>query len=150
MQQQGNIDLSETSISAIEEKLLGVLKAGPLTRDQLVQQLHVPRTTIYDGLKLLIAAGEVEKYPVFTENQGRGRPRMFFALYDGADKAPQNNEALVMALLDGNARLSRYSIMNTLGMSYRQIERVLFKLRNKGKIHVTTTHDTIYYHAVKP
>jgi hypothetical protein len=53
------------SISPIEERLISILKdGGPLTRDQLVKKMAVPRTTIYDGLKKLIMRNEVKKIPV--------------------------------------------------------------------------------------
>lgn len=70
------------SISPIEEKLLVVLKEGPLTRDQLVKKLAVPRTTIYDGLKKLIVRNEVKKYPLFATERSRGRPQVLFTILD--------------------------------------------------------------------
>lgn len=74
-------------VSAIEEQLLGVLKGGPLTRDQLVKKLGgIPRTTIYDGLRKLITRNEVKKYPIFMKGMGRGRPQVLFALLD--DRTP--------------------------------------------------------------
>jgi predicted ArsR family transcriptional regulator len=75
-------DLKLTSIKPIEDKLLGVLKEGPLTRNQLCQKLDMPRTTIYDGLKTLIRRNEVKKYPVFATERSRGRPQVLFALLD--------------------------------------------------------------------
>lgn len=75
-------DLKIKSISAIEDKLLGVLHEGPLTRDQLVRKLKVPRTTIYDGIKKLITRNEVKKYPVFATERSRGRPQVLFSLLD--------------------------------------------------------------------
>ena len=70
-------------VSAIEEKLFGVLKDGPLTRDQLVKKLGgTPRTTIYDGLRKLIIRNKVKKYPVFATERSRGRPQVLFSLLD--------------------------------------------------------------------
>ena len=59
------INLSEKRIpendsySELEIQLLDVLKQGPMTRDQLVTKLEIPRTTIYDGLKKLMNRKEV-------------------------------------------------------------------------------------------
>nr|MDO8113935.1 helix-turn-helix domain-containing protein [Candidatus Sigynarchaeota archaeon] len=75
-------DMKLKSISPIEEKLLVVLKEGPLTRDQLVKKLAVPRTTIYDGLKKLIVRNEVKKYPLFATERSRGRPQVLFTILD--------------------------------------------------------------------
>lgn len=71
------------SISPIEVRLISVLKdGGPLTRDQLVKKMVVPRTTIYDGLKKLIKRDEVKKYPFYNTSQVRGRPQILFSLLD--------------------------------------------------------------------
>lgn len=79
----GKDDLKIKSISPIEDKLLGVLKEGPLTRDQLVKKTGgIPRTTIYDGLKKLIVRNEVKKHPVFATDRSRGRPQVLFSLLD--------------------------------------------------------------------
>nr|MDO8113579.1 hypothetical protein [Candidatus Sigynarchaeota archaeon] len=70
------------SISPTEEKLLVVLKEGPLTRDQLVAKLAIPRTTIFDSLKKLIARNEAKKYPLFAAVRSKGRPQVLFSLLD--------------------------------------------------------------------
>lgn len=70
------------SISPLEEQLIDILKEGPLSRDQMVQKLHIPRTTIYDGLKRLMMRGAVTKYPLYLEERGRGRPVVVFMLTD--------------------------------------------------------------------
>jgi predicted ArsR family transcriptional regulator len=75
-------DLKIKSISGIEEKLYNVLHEGPLTREQLVKKLGVPRTTVYDGLKKLIVRNEVKKYPVWATERTRGRPQVLFSLID--------------------------------------------------------------------
>lgn len=77
-----NDDLKITSISTIEDELLGVLKGGPLTRDQLVQKINKPRTTIYDGLRKLIMRNQVKKYPIFATDRPRGRPQVLFSLIE--------------------------------------------------------------------
>jgi|SRR5271157_5050106 len=73
------------SISAIEERLLAILKDGPHTRDQLVKKMDVPRTTIYDGLRRLIMHNEVKKFPLFATERSRGRPQVLFSLLDGKE-----------------------------------------------------------------
>lgn len=99
-------------MTAITMRLLTVLKEGPQTRDQLVKKLFPDggeytcychaytqrgettrptrkqtclkyRTTIYDGLRKLIARNEVKKYPLFATERSRGRPQVLFALFDG-------------------------------------------------------------------
>ncbi len=77
------IDDKSKSISPIEERLISIFKdVGPLTRDQLVKKMAVPRTTIYDGLKKLIKRNEVKKYPFYQAEQCRGRPQVLFSLLD--------------------------------------------------------------------
>lgn len=76
-------DEKSKSISPIEVQLISILKdGGPLTRDQLVQKMAVPRTTIYDGLKKLIMRNEVKKYPFYQTERSRGRPQVLFSLLD--------------------------------------------------------------------
>ena len=70
------------SFSPLEEKLIDVLKNGPLTRDEMVKKLAVPRTTVYDGLKKLIMRNEVRKNPVILNERSRGRPKVIFSLTD--------------------------------------------------------------------
>jgi len=71
------------SISPVEERLISLLKdGGPLTRDQLVKKMAIPRTTIYDGLKKLIVRGEAKKYPFYQTERSRGRPQILFSLLD--------------------------------------------------------------------
>jgi len=76
-------DMKIKSISAIEERLVSILKEGPQTRDQLVKKLSIPRTTIYDGLRKLIQRNEVKKFPLFATEQSRGRPQVLFSLLVG-------------------------------------------------------------------
>ena len=78
-------DMKLKSISAIEERLIALLKEGPHTRDQLVKKLAVPRTTIYDGLRKLIIRNEVKKYPLFATDRSRGRPQVLFSLLDSKE-----------------------------------------------------------------
>jgi len=80
-----NDDMKLKSLSAIEERLLALLKDGPHTRDQLVKKLAIPRTTIYDGLRKLIIRNEVKKFPLFATERSRGRPQVLFSLLDGKE-----------------------------------------------------------------
>ena len=75
-------DMKLKSISAIEERLVALLKEGPQTRDQLVKKMAIPRTTIYDGLRKLITRNEVKKFPLFATDRSRGRPQVLFSLLD--------------------------------------------------------------------
>ena len=76
-------DEKSKSISPIEERLISILKdGGPLTRDQLVKKMDIPRTTIYDGLKKLIMRNEVKKYPFYQTERSRGRPQVLFSILD--------------------------------------------------------------------
>ena len=72
------------SISPIEERLIALLKdGGPLLRDQLKKRMGIPRTTIFEGLKKLIARGEVKSFPFYaSEKLSRGRPPVLFCLVD--------------------------------------------------------------------
>ena len=79
----GLVDDKLKSISPVEERLIAVLKdGGPLTRDQLVKKMDIPRTTIYDGLKKLIMRSEVRKYPFYQVERARGRPQVLFSVID--------------------------------------------------------------------
>ena len=70
--------LFDRTISSIQEMVLKILQKGPLTRKQLVHQLNVPRTTIYDTLIKLQRIKVIEK---FTRNNGsRGRPLVYWKL----------------------------------------------------------------------
>jgi len=76
-------DEKDKSISPIQLQLISILKdGGPLTRDQLVKKMVVPRTTIYDGLKKLINRDEVKKYPFYQTERSRGRPQVLFSVLD--------------------------------------------------------------------
>ncbi len=83
--QSPSLNLSEDGsnpITPLEDQLMDLLKEGPLTRDQMVKKLSVPRTTIYDGLKKLMVRNCVTKYPLYSEDRGRGRPKIAFTLLD--------------------------------------------------------------------
>ena len=70
---------SETIISPTQNNLIKILQVnGPMTRKDLVNQLRVPRTTIYDNLVKLQKQKVIEK---FTRNNGRrGRPLVFWKI----------------------------------------------------------------------
>ena len=64
-------------LSPIQFNLIKTLKdEGPLTRRELVNELKIPRTTIYDNLVKLQKRKLIEK---FSRNDGkRGRPLIFW------------------------------------------------------------------------
>lgn len=68
-------------LSPIQFNLIKTLKnEGPLTRRDLVKELEVPRTTIYDNLIKLQKRKLIEK---FSRNNGkRGRPLIFWKFKD--------------------------------------------------------------------
>lgn len=74
----------------LEDQLLDLLKEGPLTRDQLVKKLSMPRTTIYDGLKKLMSRNVVTKYPIYNTERVRGRPRIAFTILDNERDAGES------------------------------------------------------------
>jgi predicted transcriptional regulator len=67
----------------IVNELIVLLKEGPLTRDQLVKKMNIPRTTIYDGLRILLKCNKVKKFPVYLCDRPRGRPKVLFSLIEG-------------------------------------------------------------------
>ena len=70
---------SRAFFSPIQNNLIKILSQnGPMTRKDLVNQLHTPRTTIYDNLFKLQKRKKVEK---FIRNKGkRGRPLVFWKI----------------------------------------------------------------------
>ena len=70
---------SETILSPTQNNLIKILQVnGPMTRRDLVYQLKVPRTTIYDNLVKLQKRKVIEK---FSRNNGkRGRPLVFWKI----------------------------------------------------------------------
>ncbi|MFX0101029.1 MAG: hypothetical protein ACFFCS_15750 [Candidatus Hodarchaeota archaeon] len=48
----------------------------------MVEVLGIPRTTIYDGLRRLIRLEIVTRYPLYTGERKKGRPRILFSLMD--------------------------------------------------------------------
>ncbi len=66
-------------LTPIQNNLLNILKnSGSLTRRDLVNQLNIPRTTIYDNLVKLQKRKLVEKS--LRKNGKRGRPLIFWKL----------------------------------------------------------------------
>ena len=70
---------SGTILSPTQNNLMRILQLnGPTTRKDLVNQLKIPRTTIYDNLLKLQKRKVIEK---FTRNNGkRGRPLVFWKI----------------------------------------------------------------------
>lgn len=66
-------------MSETQKKLIVLLSTnGDLTRKQLCKLMDLPRTTVYDNLKILKDKNIVSKY---AKNNGeRGRPQIFWKL----------------------------------------------------------------------
>ena len=76
-----NYPESKEFFSPIQYNLIKTLKnGGPLTRRDLVKELKIPRTTIYDNLVKLQKRRLIEK---FSRTDGkRGRPLIFWKIKD--------------------------------------------------------------------
>ncbi|MFX1308351.1 MAG: MarR family transcriptional regulator [Promethearchaeota archaeon] len=76
-----NYPESKELFSPIQYNLIKTLKnGGPLTRRDLVKELKIPRTTIYDNLVKLQKRRLIEK---FSRTDGkRGRPLIFWKIKD--------------------------------------------------------------------
>lgn len=70
---------------ALDEQLLEVLKGNPMTRDQLVKKLGIPRTTIYDSLNKLKKKKIVKTYKK-KERIENGRSLVYFGLLEDVEK----------------------------------------------------------------
>jgi predicted ArsR family transcriptional regulator len=72
----------EPMFSPLQKELLNTLaKKGPMTRAEIVNELHKPRTTVYDNLTGLATHKLVKKYSRPTN--ARGRPLVFFKALEG-------------------------------------------------------------------
>ncbi|MGQ4833262.1 MAG: winged helix-turn-helix transcriptional regulator [Candidatus Asgardarchaeia archaeon] len=61
----------------LDRKILSLLREhGPMTREEIVKRLNIPRTTVYDRLVKMILNGLVEKYS--NNRRTRGRPKVFY------------------------------------------------------------------------
>ena len=68
--------------SDLQKKIVDLLGTnGPMTRGDMVSQLQIARTTIYDTLAKLMNRNVVDKYPI--NNSKRGRPKVVFSLKSG-------------------------------------------------------------------
>ena len=81
-------------------QLLELLKASPMDRNTLVDKTDVPRSTLFDALKVLIKQGFVAKGPRYDTEQARGRPKVAFrwtgkigAVQDGCEKTQMVDKA---------------------------------------------------------
>ena len=63
-----------------ERSILDILRGGELTRPEICERIHMPRTTVYDVLRLLLLQGKIVRHPIYSERQPRGRPKVAFAL----------------------------------------------------------------------
>ena len=70
----------EHTPSVVGEQIIDALTEKPMVRDDLVERVGVPRTTIYDELKKLMLAGRVYHYQLSAATKQRGRPKVIFSL----------------------------------------------------------------------
>lgn len=65
---------------SVQDRLVKVLSDNgqPMTRSQIVDVTGIPRTTVYDNMKKLLAEREVRSFRE-EERCGRGRPRIFYS-----------------------------------------------------------------------
>jgi len=70
----------------LQQDIISILREhGPATRAELIEELQMPRTTIYDGLRKLMKRKIVARFP--GERTGkRGRPKVIFELITNNDK----------------------------------------------------------------
>jgi predicted ArsR family transcriptional regulator len=74
--------LESVTENELQKKIVDLLESkGPMTRADLVHQLQVARTTIYDMLVKLMNRNVVDKHPVSTNK--RGRPKVLFQIKEG-------------------------------------------------------------------
>ena len=64
----------EENEERLQELLDYLEEKGPKTRPEIVSDLGIPRTTVYDRLVRLVLRGQVRKFPV--PRKTRGRPRI--------------------------------------------------------------------------
>jgi predicted transcriptional regulator len=64
--------------SPIQLELMTLLRQSQMTRDEIVNSIQKPRTTIYDNLTKLIVSNLVMKHSIPTNR--KGRPLVVFRL----------------------------------------------------------------------
>ncbi len=68
--------------SDLQKKIVDLLGSkGPMTRGDMVSELQIARTTIYDTLAKLMSRNVVDKNAI--NNSKRGRPKVVFSLKNG-------------------------------------------------------------------
>ena len=56
----------------------GIQKFGPITRNELMKELGIPRTTLYDNIVKLMINKKIQKFSV--GNKKRGRPKVYYKI----------------------------------------------------------------------
>jgi predicted ArsR family transcriptional regulator len=111
-------------------KIIELLKDGDYDRDQITKILNIPRTTIYDTLKLLEMNNIVNRYSLETTK--RGRPRIFWRLID--TEAVLTNEMfkkLTLIKLEKQMRkLVRKKMKAFLERNHKEYEELDDKINN--------------------
>lgn len=99
-------------LTVSKERVLGVLRDGPLRAQEIADRLGVDPSAVRRHLEQLVALGMVEPYDVV---QGPGRPKRFFRITPaGRETGPRNYPLLLAALMrkvadgDGRKQLFRY------------------------------------------
>lgn len=67
----------------LASQLLVVIKNGNFDRDALIQVFHLPRTTIFDALKILEKDHLIYRFNFVEEGRPRGRPRVYYHYLGG-------------------------------------------------------------------
>ena len=85
-----------TFFNPILQQIIDCLTDRDMTRDELLEVIDLPRTTLYDYLQLLESAGKIESESEFyreTFVRKKGRPRVFFKLKrdEHVNKTKKNN-----------------------------------------------------------
>ena len=56
----------------------GIKRLGPVTRNELMKELGIPRTTLYDNIVKLMINKQINKFSV--SNKKRGRPKVYYKI----------------------------------------------------------------------
>jgi predicted ArsR family transcriptional regulator len=80
--------LEEAGFTPLRISIYDAIIESPKTRDEIVQKLQTPRTTVFDSLKFLEKRGLVARRPIYHFGpMKRGRPRVEFYLVGRDDRS---------------------------------------------------------------
>lgn len=108
----------------------------PKSRDELVRETGIARTTLYDDLKKLIEDEIVKREKSFIP---RGRPIILFGLTNANDGywdriVPKKNEEQILNIFKERDVLTSKIIHDLLGMSEPGFETLLRELVDEEKL----------------